>query len=358
MELSKPWTVVLPRHAGHRFARERAPIQPPGWWHRVLRWLATVMLAAASVTAMPVPAQDYPTRPVRMIVPFAPGGASDFVGRIIQPSMSELLGQQVVIENRAGAAGNIGVEVAAHATPDGYTFVLGNVGTMAINPNYYTRFPVKPLRDLVPVTQVVDVPDCLVVNPSMPATNIKELIAHLRANPDKINYGSAAPSSNSRLETEMFLLRTGTQATQIPYKGGAGPAIIGLLGNEVQMMFVTISSAMPFVKDGRLRMLAVVSAERLPSVPEVATMREQGIDDVVGSWQGIFLPQGTPANVVERLFTVTQKTMNDPGVQKHLAKGGVEVVLSKSPGDFTAFVQGENGRYAGVIRDAHIATAD
>ena len=209
-------------------------------FHRLLR---IALLAAAWVTAAHALAQgkadDYPSRPLRMIVPFAPGGASDFVGRIIQPAMAELIKQQVVVDNRAGAAGNIGVEVAMRANPDGYTFLLGNVGTMAINPNYYTKFAFRPLKDLVPITQVVDVPGCLVVHPSLPLKNVKDFIAYLKANPGKLNYGSPAPSSANRLEMEMFLAATGTKAVQINYKGGAGPAMIGLLGNEVQVMFVT-----------------------------------------------------------------------------------------------------------------------
>ena len=219
---------------------------------RSKRYLLAACLVATLLPGSQVFAQakkdDYPSRPLRMIVPFAPGGASDFVGRIIQPAMNDLLKQQVVVDNRGGAAGNIGVEVAVRATPDGYTFLLGNVGTMAINPNYYTKFPYRPLKDLIPITQVVDVPGCLVAHPSLPATNVKELIAHMKANPGKLNYGAPAPSSANALEMHMFLGATGTNAVQIAYKGGAGPAMIGLLGNEVQMMFVTFSSAVNFAK--------------------------------------------------------------------------------------------------------------
>src|SRR6476469_1216702 len=186
-------------------------------------------------------AQTYPNRPVRMIVPFAPGGASDFVGRIIQPALADQLKQQVVVDNRSGAGGNIGVQVAAQATPDGYTFLLGNVGTMAINPNYYTKFPVRALRDLLGVTEVVDVPGSFIVHPSLPVKSVKEIAAYIKANPGKLNYGSPAPSSANRLEMEMFLHTIGGKAVQVNYKGGAGPATVGLLGNEVQMMFVTFS---------------------------------------------------------------------------------------------------------------------
>jgi len=244
---------------------------------------AAGLLSLVSLTVIAADTAPYPNRPVRMIVPFAPGGASDTVGRIIQPAMSELLGEQVVVDNRGGAAGNIGVELAVKASPDGYNFLLGNVGTMAINPVYYTKFPYRPLKDLIPITQVVDVPGAFVVIPSMPVKNIKELIAYLKANPGKINYGAAAPSSASTLEMLAFLRATGTEAVMIPYKGGAGPAVIGLLASEVQMMMLTFSSVVNLVKQGRLRMVAVIQPGRNPALPDVPTMREQGINQTVGS---------------------------------------------------------------------------
>jgi tripartite-type tricarboxylate transporter receptor subunit TctC len=324
------------------------------------RRLLLVAAVAAALSPAIVTAADgkneYPARAVRMVVPFAPGGASDFVARIIQPRMMELLGQQLVIDNRSGAAGNIGVEVAARANPDGYNILLGNVGTMAINPNVYLKFPVKPLRDLDPVTQVVDVPGCLVVHPSLPPKSLKELVSYLKANPNKLNYGSPAPSSANRLEMEMFLLKTGTKATHVNYKGGAGPAMIGLLGGEVQMMFVTFSSAVNFVKQGKIRMLAAISPERISALPDVPTMREQGFDMVVGSWQGIYVPKGTPRPVVDKLLDITQKTMQHPDVIKRLEDGGVPVILSKSPADFRKFWEAENQRFAKIIKDANIET--
>ena len=315
-------------------------------------WFAALLPLSVAAFAQ----TDYPSRPVRMIVPFAPGGASDFVGRIVQPAMAELLKQQVVVDNRAGAAGNIGVEVAVRATPDGYTFLLGNVGTMAINPNYYTKFQYRPLNDLIAITQVVDVPGCLVVHPTLPVKSAGELVAHLKANPGKLNYGSPAPSSANRLEMEMFLFATGTKAVQINYKGGAGPAMLGLLSNEVQMMFVTFSSAVNFAKQGKVRMLAVVSPERNPALPEVPTMREQGHNMVVGSWQGLFVPKGSPKMVIDKLYHVGVQMMKDPTVVKRLSEGGVTIVTSKSPADFTAFVKAETVRYGKVIKDANIQT--
>lgn len=299
---------------------------------------------------------DYPNRPVRMVVPFAPGGASDFVGRIIQPAMADLLKQQVVVDNRAGAAGNIGVETAVRASPDGYTFLLGNVGTMAINPVYYTKFQFRPLKDLIPITQVVDVPGSLVVNPALPAKSVKELVTYLKANPNKLNYGSPAPSSANNLEMIMFLGMTGTSAVGVPYKGGAGPATIGLLANEVQMMFVTYSSALPHVKNNRMRMLGVIAPQRSPASPDVPTMLEQGFDMVVGSWQGLFVPKGTPKPVVEKLFEVGQAAMKNPTVIKRLGDSGVSVVTSKSSEEFVKFVTAETERFGKVIRDAKIQT--
>jgi len=321
---------------------------------KVSRIAAVALLS--SVTCSAWSAETYPSRPLRMIVPFAPGGASDFVGRILQPKMSELLQQQIVVDNRPGASGNIGVETAARASADGYTFLLGNVGTMAINPVYYTKFKFKPLVDLIPITQVVDVPGSLVVHPTVPAKSVKEMVTYMKANPNKLNYGAAAPSSANTLETLMFLNKTGTTATQVPYKGGAGPATIGLLGNEVQFVFLTFSSTLPFVKQNRLRMLGIVAPERASALPDVPTMREQGYDMVVGSWQGLFVPKGSPDAVVKTLYRVGTETMKDKGVLGKLGASGVAAITSKSPADFRNFVNSETSRFGQVIKDNKIET--
>ncbi len=318
----------------------------------------TALAAALSMFACgtALSAETYPNRPVRMIVPFAPGGASDFVGRIIQPAMADLMKQTVVVDNRPGASGNIGVETAARATPDGYNFLLGNVGTMAINPVYYTKFQFKPLVDLIPITQVVDVPGSLVSHPSVPAKTVKELVVYMKANPGKTNYGAAAPSSANTLEALMFLNLSGTKATMIPYKGGAGPATVGVLSNEVQWLMATFSSTVTFAKQGRLRMLGIIAPERSQAMPEAPTMREQGFDMVVGSWQGLFVPKDTPANVVSTLYKVGQAAMKDPGVVKRLSDSGVAVITSKSSADFRAFVKSETDRFGKAIRDNNIRT--
>jgi tripartite-type tricarboxylate transporter receptor subunit TctC len=302
---------------------------------------------------------QYPSKPVKVIIPFAPGGASDFVGRILQPRLSELLGQQLIIENRPGASGNIGLEAAARATPDGYTLYLGNSGTMVINISVFPKLPVTPYKDFVAVSQVVDVPGVLVAHPSFPANNIKELIATAKAYPGKINYASPGSGSQNRLETENFRKAAGgLDMVHVPYKGGAGPAISGLVAGETHIMFVTASSAMPMVKAGRLKVYAIMAAKRSPELPNVPTMAEEGFPGFEsGSWQGIFVPAGTPKPVVDRLFTASQEMMKTKEVIERLAKGGVEVVTSNSPAEFQAFVTRETERWAKVVKESG-ATVD
>ena len=316
-----------------------------------------LLLLLATLAIYPLAWAQYPNKPVRMIVPFAPGGASDFVGRIIQPKMSELLGQQVIVENRAGASGNIGLEYAAKAAPDGYTIYLGNIGTVALNPAVFTKLKTRPTRDFIAITQVVDVPGVLVVNPQLEAKTVKELVAIAKAYPGKLNYGSPGAGSQNRLETEVFRKIEGLDMVHVPYKGGAGPAIAGLVGGETHMMFVTASSAMNHVKNGRLRIIAVTSAKRLAAFPDTPTMVESGYPQLTsGSWQGIFVPTGTPQEAVDKLYAVTIETMKDAQVQQRLANGGVEV-LTSAPGEFAKFVEKETERWGRAVREAG-ATAD
>jgi len=297
--------------------------------------------------------QGYPNRPLRMIVPFAPGGASDFVGRILQPRLSELLGQQVVVENRGGAAGNIGVEAGARSAPDGYTFVLGNIGSIAINPAVFPNLSVTPTRDLIALTQVVDVPSVLVAHPSFPPNNIKELIDYARANPGKLNYASPGSGSQNRLEMEVLRKLAGLDMVHVPYKAGAGPALTGLVGAETHLMFVTASSAVGHVKAGRLKALAVSTPRRMEQFPNAATTEEQGYPELrASSWQGIFLPLGTPRDIVERLHAVMLQTMASPEVVQRLNNGGVIVATSENPAAFAQFVAAETERWAKVVKEA------
>jgi tripartite-type tricarboxylate transporter receptor subunit TctC len=295
---------------------------------------------------------DYPSRPLRMIVPFQPGGASDFVGRIIQPKLSQELGQNIVVENRVGASGYVGVETAARATPDGYTFLLGNIGTMAINASVFPKFKVKPLKAFIGVSQVVDVPGMVVVHPSLPVHSIKELIAYAKARPGKLNFSASGAGSNSRLAMEYFMRQAGIKIVMVAYKGGAGGASLGVVQGEVQMTILTSSSLLPFIRTGRLRAIAVIAPKRLSAAPDVPTMRESGFPDlVVGSWQGVFVPAGTPQSVVQRLFPAVVNTMNDPEVVRRLGTASAAAITSKSPADFRKFWVSENNRWAKVVKD-------
>lgn len=313
------------------------------------------LLVAAQGIAMAQGTARYPVRPLRMIVPFGPGGAGDFVARVLQPALSDALGQQVIVENRAGANGNVGVEVAINATPDGHVFLLGNIGAIAINPNAMPGVTIKPLRDLVAVTQVVDVPGSLIVHPSISATTVAELTAYLKARSGQVNFGSSGGAGQNRLETELFMQHTGTRMVHIPYKGGAGQAVTALLGNEVQLLMVTFSSAFNHVKAGRLRMIGVIAPERLPVMPEMPTLREQGLKTMVnGSWQGIYLPRNTSGDVVKRLFDSTVSAVRHPEVARRLSDGGVTPLVSASPKAFQEFTTAETERFGRLIKDAKL----
>lgn len=314
-----------------------------------------VLLCAAvalGTTAQAYGAEQYPTRPVRMIVPFQPGGASDFVARIIEPGLTKGLGQNVVVENRVGASGYVGVEAASQATPDGHTFLLGNIGTMAINASVFPKFKVKPLDAFIGVTQVVDVPGVVAVHPSLPVNTIKELIAYAKERPGKLNFSASGAGSNSRLAFEYFQQKAGLKIQMIAYKGGAGGASLAVAQNEVPMTMLTSASVLPHVRAGRVKLIGVIAPERLAAAPNVPTMAESGFPELtVGSWQGVYVPKGTPKAVVSKLFNVVQTTMKDPEVARKLGTASAAVVLSKSPEDFRQFWLGEHNRWAKVVKD-------
>jgi tripartite-type tricarboxylate transporter receptor subunit TctC len=303
-------------------------------------------------------AQGYPNRAVRIIVPFAPGGASDFVARIMQPRLGELLGQTIVVENRPGASGNIGVDAAAKAAPDGYTVFLGNVGSIAINPSVYPSLPVNPLRDLIAVSQVVDVPSMLIAHPSAPFNSVKELVAYAKANPGKLNYASPGSGSLDRLEMEVLRRLENLEMVHVPYKGGAGPAVAGLMGGETHLMFATAASAMPAVRGGKAKAIGVTGTTRLEQVPNAGTMVEQGYPDLTASsWQGFFVPVGTPKEIIEKLHGAAVQTMKTPDVVSRLATGGAFPLTSASPSAFADYVATETKRWARIAKESN-ATAD
>lgn len=310
-------------------------------------------LTAGVSPAQAQPAPGYPQKPVHMIIPFAPGGASDFAGRIISPRLAEALGQPIVIENRAGASGNIGMEAAAKAPADGYTIYLGNIGTISINPAVFPNLAIRPTRDFIPVSLVAELPSILVAHPSLPAKTLGEFVAMAKARPGDLNFASPGSSTLNRLEMEQLIKAAALKMVHVPYKGGAGPAVQGLLGNETHVMFVTLSSAIAFVKADKLKALAVTSPKRIEALPQVPTMIESGFPDfATSSWQGVFVPAGTPRAVVAKLHEALVKVLAMPEVKERFATSGVTATASKTPEEFTAYVAAESERWGKVAKES------
>ena len=300
-------------------------------------------------------AGNYPNRPVMMIVPFAPGGASDFVARVIQPGVSDILGQQIVVDNRPGAAGMIGTESAARAAPDGYTTFLGNIGTLSINPGVYTSMRVKPDKDLAPVTICADTPSILITRPDFPVNTVSELIAYVKANQGKVTFATPGSSTLNRLEMEILKKDAGLDMVHVPYKGGAGPAVTDVLGGHVDLMFTTLSSAMGFVKENKVKALAVTTRERMTDLPDIPTMYELGWKNLVtSSWQGVLVPTGTPRPIVDKLYAAIAKVLADPEIRARMRKGGAIAISSKSPEDFKTYMGSETAKWTKVIEESGV----
>jgi len=311
------------------------------------------VLACATFSQWAVAQTAYPGKPIRMIVPFAPGGASDVVARIVAPKLADVLGQQLVIENRPGASGNIGMEIAAGAAPDGYTIFLGNIGTIAINPAIYRSLTVNPAKDFIAITQIADVPSVLIANPAFPPNSVAELIAYARANPGVINFASTGSGALSRLEMEQLRNVANVDVVHIPYKGGAGPAVSGMLGGETHVMFVTLASVATLVQAGKLKALAVATAKRVDLLPQTPTMVESGFPQMVsGAWQGVFVPAGTPRPVVNKLHAALLTTLASPETRQRLIDAGVSVATSRTPEDFASFVGIEMTRWGAIARES------
>jgi tripartite-type tricarboxylate transporter receptor subunit TctC len=300
-------------------------------------------------------AGNYPNRPVMMIVPFAPGGASDFVARIIQHGVSDILGQQIVVDNRPGAAGMIGTEAAARAAGDGYTTFLGNIGTLSINPGVYTSMRIKPDKDLAPVTICADTPSILITRPDFPVNTVSELIAYVKANQGKVTFATPGSSTLNRLEMEILKKDAGLDMVHVPYKGGAGPAVTDVLGGHVDLMFTTLSSAMGFVKENKVKALAVTTRERMTDLPDIPTMYELGWKNLVtSSWQGVLVPTGTPRPIVDKLYAAIAKVLADPEIRARMRKGGAIAISSKSPEDFKTYMDSETAKWTKVIEESGV----
>jgi tripartite-type tricarboxylate transporter receptor subunit TctC len=309
--------------------------------------LAVLLLAPASRAESAPP---YPTKPIRMVVPFAPGGSNDIMARLVGQAYAESMGQQVVIDNRPGASGVIGCEIVAKAPADGYTLLMMSL-TLVVNPSLYRKLPFDTEKDLLPITLVASAPLMLVVHPSLPATSVQELIAHARKNPGRLNFGSGGPGTTPHLAGEMLKTMAGLQITHVPYKGG-GPALADLVGGQIQFMLENIPSTLPFAQSGKLRALAVTSVKRSPLVPDLPTLDESGVKgyELVG-WNGLFAPAGTPPAVTTRLYEETRKALRRTDVRNRLATLGAEGVGS-TPEEFRAFITTEMRKWSRVVREA------
>lgn len=297
---------------------------------------------------------NYPNQPIRMIVPFAPGGASDFVARVIQPKLSALLGQQIYIENRAGAAGNIGMDVAARAPADGYNLFLGNVGTVGLNPYIFKDLNLKPLESFIPISILADTPSLLVANKNFPPNNVKELIEYVHARQGKVNYASPGSGSLDRLEMELFRKLARLDMNHVPYKGGAAPAVNDVIAGHVELMFATISSTLPHVKSGNLKAYTVSTPQRVEALANVPTIIESGFPQALASsWQGLLVPAGTPKPIVDKIHAAVVKVMEDEEVKKRFADVGVIATYSKSPEDFRTYIVNDAKKWESVIKDVN-----
>ncbi len=295
----------------------------------------------------------YPTKSVRLVVPAAPGGGADFLARIVSTKLQEQTGQSFVVDNRAGASGTIAADLTAKAPADGYTVLLGQSTSMAIAPHMYAKLPYDTLRDLTAVTLVAEVPNMLVVHPSVPANTVRELIALAKARPELLNFGSAGNGAPSHLAGEMFKTAAGVKLTHVPYKG-AGPAVNDLVAGQIQVMFAPMVAVLPQVKAGRLKALAVTSAKRSMAVKDLPTLAESGLPGFeISSWFGLFVPAATPAAVVERLHAETVKALKSPDVIERFGREGAEPVGNTSA-EFTAYVGAEFTKFGKVVKDNNI----
>jgi tripartite-type tricarboxylate transporter receptor subunit TctC len=310
--------------------------------------IPAALISALSVFAAPALAADYPTKPIRMIVGFAPGGGTDTTARAISVKLTDLLGQQVIIDNRAGAAGNIATEMVAKANPDGYTLLLGTIAALAINPSLYrTKLPFDSVKDFAPIIQAVDSTNILSLHPSVPANTVKELIALAKTKP--LNYGSSGVGGTGHLAGELFNTMAGVKMTHIPYKGG-GPAMIDLVGGQVQLVFATAASAVPQIKAGKIKGVAVTTAKRSALMPNIPTIAESGLPGFdANNWYGLLAPAKTPRPIINRLNAEVTKVLAMPDVKNFLFNQGLDPAPG-TPEQFGAYIKSEMTKWAKVVK--------
>ena len=312
-----------------------------------------IAVACTALFATCASAQGWPERPIRIIVPYAPGGNIDITARTIQPGLSELLHQTVIIDNRTGAGGTIGSDLAAKAAPDGYTVLVGSSGTLTIAPSLYPKNPYNPVKDFAPVSFVSTVPLVLEVHPSVPAKNVKEFIALAKTKPGKLTMASSGTGTTNHLTGEMFQMLTKTRFIHVPYKG-SGPALVDLMGGQVDLMFDQLSSSSNYIKDGRLRALAVTSEKRAAIFPNVPTVAESGVPGFESStFAGLVVPAGTPRAIIDKLNAATVKVIARPAVKERFASFGADA-FSSTPEKMGAFIKEDFAKWTKVVKDANI----
>lgn len=317
----------------------------PGWTRTLLAAIAAACIAASAH------AQTYPAKPITLVVPFPAGSTTDLVGRILQDELSKAVGQTVIVDNRGGAGGGVGAEAVARSAPDGYTLLMGTIGTHSINPAVYAKINYDPIKDFEPVIQFGTAPNVLVVHPDLPIKSVSDLIAYIKANPGKVNYGSSGNGTSNHLSGAMFVARNGLQATHIPYKGGA-QAITDLLRGEIQFMFYHYLPLLGHIKDGKLRAIANTNATRIDALPDVPVMKEAGMNDFeVSAWFGVWAPARTPKDVVAKLNDTILKIISSPQVKKSLLAQGIDPVAG-SPADLLKLNQAELARWAKAVEQA------
>ena len=313
--------------------------------------LATALIAttAFGASTAAIAQLDYPAKPIRLVVPFTPGGSTDILARVIGQKLTEAWGKQVIIDNRPGAGGNIGVDLVAKSPADGYTLVMGHIGTFGVNPSLYPKLPYDPIRDFQPITLVALVPNMLSVYPALPAKSVKELVALAKTKPGTINFGSGGNGSAAHLAGEYFKLLTKTEITHIPYRG-TSPAVTDLIAGQIQMIITGVPPTLAFAKSGKLRALAVATAKRLPLLPELPTIAEAGVPGYEATqWYGVLVPAGTPKPVVAKLNAEMAKAIQGKDVREKLAADAAEPV-GNSPEEFGAFIKKEIARWAPVVK--------
>jgi tripartite-type tricarboxylate transporter receptor subunit TctC len=316
------------------------------------RWFNRAALAAvfAAVT-FGASAQTYPTKPIRVVVPFPAGGTTDVLARAVAQKLTESLGQPAVVDNRPGAGGNIGAELVAKSAPDGYTLLMGTVGTHAINPSLYPKMPYDHVKDFAPVILVAGVPNVLVINPALPVNSVQELIAYAKANPGKLNFASSGNGTSIHLSGELFRTMAGVQIAHIPYKGSA-PALQDLVGGQVQMMFDNLPSSLALIKAGKLKALAVTSKERAAALPDVPTMAESGLPGFeASSWFGLLAPAGTPQPVILKINADVAKWLASPEAKEKLLAQGA-IAAGGTPEDFVRQIAAETAKWQKVVKES------